>query len=397
MKILFISQFLPYFPNTGGKIKTWEILKILAKKHQVYLACFVDKKEDLVYEKEVRKRCSMVKTFIQPIITQAHQNLKSLAFLSLFSLKPFRAYKHYSPEMAEYLREISRKKRFDVIYFDHDVMLQYLEVISLKPKTKIVYDEHNISSLAAWRNFRIESNWLRKLAYLLETVKWFFYERKYLFSLDQIFTISEVDRKKLTKRGLTPEKISFLPTPMKLKPKFKFKQKKKNILFIGLMSWKPNEDGFWWFYNQVFPEIKQVFPEIDLVVVGAFPSEQIKKAAEADKSLRVLGYVKNLLPFFEKASVFIVPVRSGGGIRIKILTALARGIPVVSTSVGAEGIVVRDAKDVLIADEPKKFAKAVLAVLKKRKLAESQSAEGISFIKKNYSVTKAANVLEKVT
>lgn len=395
MKILFITQFLPYYPDTGGKIKTWGILKILSKKHQVFLVSFVDKKEDLVYEKKLREICFGVKTFVQPIITQAHRDLKIKAFLSLFSLKPFRAFKHYSKEMEEFIRKISKKQSFDVIYVDHDVMIQYLGAVSTQNKALVIYDEHNISSLAAWRNFLIEKNPIDRLAYLLETTKWYFYEQKYFSHFNHIFAISPVDRKRLIKRGIISKKITFLPIPIKTKPIFKFNPKEKNILFIGLMSWKPNEDGFWWFYKKIFPKIKKEIPGVRLTVIGAYPSKLMKEIAKIDDNLEILGYVKSLRPYLKKALVFIVPIRSGGGIRIKILDAFSKGIPVVSTTIGAEGIGVRNKREILIADNPEKFAKAVAKVLQDKELAQSLSLRGINFVKENYNEKKTREVLEE--
>lgn len=396
MKILFITQFLPYYPDTGGKIKTWGILKILSKKRQVFLVSFVDKKEDLVYEKKLREICFGVKTFVQPIITQAHRDLKIKAFLSLLSLKPFRALKHYSKEMEEFIRKINKKQTFDVIYIDHDVMIQYLGAVSTKNKALVFYDEHNISSLAAWRNFLIEKNPIDKLAYLLETTKWVFYEQKYLSHFNHIFAISRLDKKRLIKRGINPKKVSFLPIPIEIEPLFKFNPKEKNILFIGLMSWKPNNDGFWWFYKEIFPAIKKEIADVRLTVIGAYPSKSMREAAKIDDNLEFLGYVKNLIPYFKKTSVFIAPIRSGGGIRIKILDALSRGVPVVSTTVGVEGIEAKNKREMIIADRPRVFAQAVIEILEDRKLAQRLSKGGIKFIQNKYSPKRTKRILKKV-
>ena len=392
MKILFITQFLPYYPDTGGKIKSWEILKILCRKNKVWLVCFVDKKENNVYENEVKKICWEVKTFFQPIITKAYQSLKYKAFLSLFSLKPFRVYKHHSSEFIKYLQEIVKKNDFDIIYIDHDVMYQYLDYIQKKGKL-LIFDQHNISSQASWRNFLIEKNLIGKAAYFLETIKWHFYEKKYLKYFDHIFTISEIDKNKLISSGVKKEKIEFLPIPLKIKKLFKFNSKTKNILFVGLMSWKPNEDGFWWFYKKVYPLIKESIKDITLTVIGAYPSKKIINESKKDKSLKVLGYVKDIDNFYKKASVFVVPIRSGGGIRIKILKGLSYGLPIVSTTIGAEGLKLLNNSEILLADDPGDFAHKVIDFMTDPFLAETISRNGIKFIERNYSYPNAKNVL----
>ncbi len=398
MKILFISQFLPYPPYTGGKIKTGSVLRILAKKNEVFFVGFVDKKEDLVYIKDLKKVCKEAKVFVQPIITQAHQNLKAKAFSSLFSSKPFRVYKHYSSSLKLYLKKIMARNDFDAIWIDQDVMMQYTDNFSFNNKEKkpiLVYDEHDISSLATWRNFLIERKLLEKLAYFLEMVKWYFYEKKYLPRFDYVFAISETDKKKFIKMGVSPKKISFLPIPVLPKSLFKFNHERKNILFVGLMSWKPNEDGFWWFYKEVFPKVKKKISGVTFVAIGDHPSAQMKRLQLEDKQVKVLGYVKDLTPYFREASVFIVPIRSGGGIRVKILDTLARGVPIVSTTLGKEGIGVKNGEELLVADEPQHFAQAVVRILQEEKLANNLSVKGIEFISKNYQQGVTEKILKK--
>ncbi len=387
MKILFITQFLPFPNNTGGKVKTWEILKALSLKHEIFLVCFIDKKEDQLGEKEVKKYCSGVKTFVQPIITQAHQNLKKLIIESFFSELPYRAYKHSSPKMKAFLSKISGELDFDAYYFDHDVMLQYRPCLKDTSKKLVYFDEHNISSQAAWERMLIERSFFLKVAFLTEVLKWYFYEKKYFSKTNYVFAISQTDVKRLVKRGVSEEKIKVLPIAKQANSVFSFK-KKKTLLFVGLLSWRPNSDGFWWFYHNVFPQIKKQNPDVIFEVVGAYPGEKMIRKGELDRNLSILGYVNDLASCYQRASVFVVPIRIGSGIRIKILEALSRGIPVVSTSKGAEGIIIKKGQDLLVADKPEDFAKAVNQVLNSPQLANKLSRNGLVFVKKNYSLKK---------
>lgn len=413
MKILFFSQLLPFPTDNGGKIKTLAILKTLKKlDHQIFLVCFVDKKEHLKYQKKLKNIYWKTKVFYNPVVTKNHKELIVKGFLSLFSLKPFAVYKYYKNEMASYVKEVTERNQFDVIYIDHLHMVQYLDYVKARPL--LVYDEHNISSLAAWRNFKIEKNWLEKFAYFLEAIKWRFYEKKYLSYFDKIFTISPKDRLQLiklragcysrphpeTKRQkdlkIDSKKILFLPLPIKPKPLFKYNAKKANILFVGLMSWKPNEDAFWWFYQKIFPLIKKKVSQAQFLVIGANPSQKILKTAKKDKNLKVLGYVEKIEKFFKKTSVFVVPIRSGSGTRVKILTALSYGMPVVSTSTGVEGIEVGGQKELIIVDDARLFANKVVRLCKNKKLSNKISKEGIRFIKENYNEKLSLRVLSKV-
>lgn len=388
MKILFLTQLLPFPTDNGGKIKTLSTLTALKNlEHEINLACFVDQKKHLKYQKNLKPFCYKTKAFFHPVVTRSHKQLIGKAILSLFSPEPFAVFKYYSPLMKDYLMEISRKTKFDAIYIDHLHLAQYLRFLESTPL--LIYDEHNISSLAAWRNFQTETNLAGKLAYLLEAFKWHYYEKKFIPLFDKILTISSMDRQRLISRFRIPDKdIAVLPIAIKSKPYFKFKPKTANILFIGLMSWKPNRDAFWWFYQQIFPLVKQKIPDVRFTVIGANPSRQMIRISSKDKSLNMLGYVRDINKYLKSASVFVVPIKSGGGIRIKILVALAAGLPVVSTKIGTEGIPVKHNKQILIADEAGSFAQGVIKLIQNEKLATCLSKNGLKFIKENYNQKK---------
>lgn len=393
MKILFLTQLLPYPIDNGGKIKTLAILKTFKNLgHQVFLACFVDKKEGLKYQKELKNICYQIKVFYHPVVTKSNKQLLLKAFLSLFSLKPFAVFKYYKKEMKEFLKKTVKQEKLDVIYIDHLHLAQYFAYV--RAGLLHIYDEHNVSSLASWRNFKIEKNLISKLAYFLDAIKWRFYEKKYFPMFDRIFTISLKDRLQLIKLGVNPKKILFLPIPIKPKPLFKFNPKKANILFIGLMSWKPNEDAFWWFYQKAFPLIKKKIPQAKFIVIGANESSKMIKTAKKNESLQVLGFVENIEKFIGETNVFVAPIRSGSGTRIKILTALSFGLPVVSTKIGIEGIMVKNGKEVLIANNAKIFATKVIRIMREEKLAHNLSQVGLEFIYQNYNQKRTQKVLK---
>ena len=178
-----------------------------------------------------------------------------------------------------------------------------------------------------------------------------------------------------------------------MKAKSLFKWGNKNILFVGLLSWWPNKDGFIWFYKKVFPFIKKVIPQVKFYVVGRGKKYFKKIVSQNEKNIVFTGYVKNTKPYLKKAGVFIIPLRMGSGIRIKALTAMARGIPVVSTKMGVKGLGVKNNKEVLVSDGPKTFAKAVIKILKNKKTALCLSKNAQQFIKKNYNEKLASRIL----
>lgn len=383
-KILFLSQFLPYHPNTGGKKKTWAILNTLAKKSKIHLVCFIDDKKDLSGLKRVKKICHQVDVFENPIITQTHRRLRRKAIASLFSLKPFRVLKHYSTPMALRLREILQQESFDIIYFDHDVMLQYLDLVQQYSNARIIFDEHNITSEGAWQNFLIEENFLSKFGYLLELIKWLFFERYYYPKCDLIFSISPNDRAKIIRMHISPAKVVFLPIPIRRYHLKRIPHQVSTILFIGLMSWKPNSDGFWWFVRNIYPLVQKTIPNLHFIVIGPHPSPEMINYSK-NHNVEIKGFIKDLNPYYQQAGVFIAPIRSGSGIRIKLLEALARGLPCVSTSAGAYGLPLVHRRELFISDTPTEFADHVIRILENRSLRLRLSRRAQSFIQKNYN------------
>jgi len=394
MKILFITQFLPYPPDTGGKIKTYRTIKILSKKHQVFLISFIDRKEDLKWEKELKKICFGLKTSLTPVITISHKKLLFRVIRGIFNPRPFRVQKYFLKEVAEFIKNLTFKEKFDAVHFDHETSVQYLPYIFNGEKIIKVYDEHNISSEGLFGYARYEKNLIEKVGYLIEGLKFRHYENKILPFFDKFLTISEVDRQSLVKRGVSVEKISFLPVPFKTEKLFHFSS--KTVLFLGLLSWWPNQDAVLWFGEKIYPLIKKEIPEVKFLIIGRYPPKKIIKIAQKDASIQVKGYVKDKSPFLKKAGVFAVPIRAGAGVRIKILDALSFGLPVVSTKMALQGVDLNNGLNVLLADDEKRFAAAVIKILKNKNLAHKLSEKGRLFIKENYSLQKAKRVLDKV-
>jgi polysaccharide biosynthesis protein PslH len=162
------------------------------------------------------------------------------------------------------------------------------------------------------------------------------------------------------------------------------------------MYWPPNIDGIHWFLNEILPWIRQKRPNSVVDLVGARPPQSLIECGQKDSKINVTGYVPELLPYMEQAGVFVVPLRAGGGMRVKILEALARGLPLVTTTLGCEGIAVEDGRHVLIADTPEGFAAAVIRLLDDRSLADQLGHNGRELIENTYDYRAACKPLDEV-
>jgi glycosyltransferase involved in cell wall biosynthesis len=156
------------------------------------------------------------------------------------------------------------------------------------------------------------------------------------------------------------------------------------LLFTGSMDWMPNEDAILFFVREVLPRISEVIPDVSLAIVGRYPSRRLKNLCDSNPAILVTGRVEDVRPYLATSSVFIVPLRIGGGTRIKIFEAMASGLPVVSTSVGAEGLPLQHQRHLLLADSPDDFARSVVMLLKDRALARQITDTAHSLVTHNY-------------
>jgi glycosyltransferase involved in cell wall biosynthesis len=391
MKILYITQLLPYPLDTGGKIKTFNTLQALAKKHQLHLICFVSKKEDLRHKKNLEKICSQVKVFVWPLTTLGFKELIIPVFFNFFSLSPFIFYRYFNPQMKNYVVELLKKEKFDAIHIDHFNMMQYL------PKKKSclwVFEEHNIESQGKWTIAQYE-RFPINIIFFWEAIRLWLKELICLRRFDFILAISSKDRKNIIKKGIKKEKALFLPMVIKTKSQFIWGY--KNLLFIGLLSWWPNKDALIWFVSHIYSRLKEKIRGLKFYIVGAQPSPKLSRLIKKDKSIVLTGYVPDIKPYLKKAGCFVVPFRMGSGLRIKVLTTMATGIPVIGTKKGFEGLQTKNkAKDLLITNNKEKMIDYMAKVLNNKKFALSVSEKQLDLIKNFYSQEKQGQILDKV-
>ena len=158
-----------------------------------------------------------------------------------------------------------------------------------------------------------------------------------------------------------------------------------SLVFTGSLDWFPNEDGLIYFFTEIYPLIKRKAPQVNIAVVGKNPSRRLLNFSKKDNSINFTGRVDDVRTFITNAKVFIVPLRIGGGTRLKILEAMASGVPVVSTSIGAEGLDAKNNEQLLIADSPREFAEKVISIMEDKELEMRLGGEGRKFVEEKYN------------
>ncbi|MHB1457498.1 MAG: glycosyltransferase family 4 protein, partial [Armatimonadota bacterium] len=282
----------------------------------------------------------------------------------------------------------------DIVHIDHLQMAQFVE---FDKSYKVVLDNHNVESTIIKRVAETSDSMPTRLYAGLEWPKLQRYEVDICNKCDLVLTVSETDKDSLTAMGVNPAIIESVPIGVDvdtMKPVDMVTQS-RNILSLGTMSWPPNIDSMLYFVKDVMPIIRDHLPGCTLTIAGSQPSPAIQ-SLESEPDISVTGFVEDIDSIARKCGVFIVPLRSGSGVRVKILNALAMGLPIVSTSIGAEGLDVRDDEHLLIADTPHDFANSVIRILTDPDLAQTLGLNGRAFVCDNYSWETTGNRLLQI-
>lgn len=363
MKILFLTTLMPYPSNDGGKIKTYNTLSVLGKDNEIDVVCF---HEEAISEEQLQKMqavCSGFFPFEREITASTHKKTTALLCLkSLFVRAPYVMFKYYDKRVKAFLDKQLSNTKYDLIYLDHLQMSIYLPYL-LKYKLPIVLDEHNCESVILYRRIEQVHNLLAKAFYHIEYRKLKRFERDSVTTASRVIVLSSEDKKLLEKLcGIVLQDKCYQMPIMVQKQKRKdigdFNHKKHtNILFLGTLTWEPNNNGMIWFANNILSVLDK--EQFDVYIVGKNPSEQLKKLASGYDNVHVEGFVRDVEPYFEKCDYMVVPLFIGSGQRVKIIESFARGFPVIATSIGAEGLEYQNEKNILIADTREAFLEAI--------------------------------------
>ena len=366
-RILFVSTQLPYPPTSGGTVKSWNYINFLAKKYSVSCVCFL-KNEDKKHQQQFQEAISLAHFYAEPISIQRSPINLLKSYLSAPCLNVFR---NQSSSFKNAVQDLALQH--DIIIIDHYEMFQY---VPANFSGKVIMHTHNAEFMLWQRMSELTSNPIKKIVLAIEAARVKKYEQHTFQKADLIYsTPSDIELYKNHGFKVNKHHETFhLGNESLLElPDLKFEATEKAITFMGTMSWEPNIDGIVWFIEEVWPSIKAQERDCKLYLLGKAPDERIIKAANEDNNVIFPGFVKDLDTYLKKTRVYIAPLRFGSGMKVKVLEGLYRGNPTVSTSVGAEGLLVKSGEHLIIADDAQAFAKACLALINQQKTWENIS------------------------
>jgi sugar transferase (PEP-CTERM/EpsH1 system associated) len=360
--------------DTGGKIRSLNTLKELAKHHEVSVFTFYRKHDG---DRHPQLAGLFHEVVAVPMDVPASKSARDVfEFASSLLLgRSHTMQKWYRPKARRRLSEFLEGRRFDVIVCD---FLFPAGMLDWTLDASYLLFTHNVEARVWERFYRVTTNPALKLASFLEYRALSREEKRYVRKADHVLTVADTDRAFFS-RYVDPEKITNISTGVDLEyfAPTGVAQAPNSIVFTGSMDWMPNEDGVIWFVREVFEDIRRAVPDATFTIVGRRPSAAVQ-ALEQVPGVRVTGTVEDIRPYLHEGSVYVVPVRSGSGTRLKIFEAMAAGKAAVSTTIGAEGLPVIHDENILLADAADDFAAAVVALLgdpdRRRRLGDAARA-----------------------
>jgi glycosyltransferase involved in cell wall biosynthesis len=396
MKILVVSSYLPYPLFNGGNIRLYNLLKYLAKEHEITLIC--ERRENQT-DADVRA----LEAFCKKVLTVPRRKQWSAEniFKTGTSSSPFLITGHTSQEMTDLIEEELRATKYDLIHVETFYVMQNLPATDLP----IVLAEHNIEYLVYQRYAYKAPFFLRPLL-MVDVRKLRRLEEVYWKKASAVIAVSEAEKamiETVTQKScfLVPNGVdtsTFKPLPERQEAK----ENGKMLLFIGDYKWMQNRDAVTWIIKTIWPKINEklktenVTFAVKLWIVGRTIPDSLKALTSDPNIVFDENAPDNTAEIFNQADLLLAPIRVGGGTSYKILESMAVGTPVVTTSLGQEGIEVVKGRDLLVADSPEEIAKVTVEVLSNPKEYKRLSENGRKQVAKTYDWPVIAKALEKV-
>jgi glycosyltransferase involved in cell wall biosynthesis len=388
MKIAYLTQILPYPLDAGPKVRAYYTLRHLAARHSVSLISLVRPSDADAHIAHLREVCDQVVTV--PIARSRLRDGLALG-RSLLADEPFLITRDRVTRLHQAIAATMSGASFDAVHADQLWMAPYALAARHRARQAgrrmpIVLDQHNAVYLVPRRLSESAGNPVTRWSFAAESRRLARFEARVCRDFDKVVTVTHEDGQALQtlySNGSRPEAFPVIPICIDPGPAPAFDRPRGEpaMFFLGGMHWPSNYDGALWFFRDVLPRVWRSQPEARLLVVGRQPPAELHRAGAR---VEAPGFVPDVRGYWNRSRAFVVPLRSGAGMRVKILDAWARGVPVVSTRIGAEGLACHPGEDILIADTPEDFAQATLKVLTDCALAERLARNGRRTVERCY-------------
>ena len=389
MRIVWLKTELLHPVDRGGRIRTHAMLRALRQKHEVtYVALDDGRSAPDAVEKSVEYAQKLVRI---PHVAHPRRSLQFLGQVAqnLVSSEPFSGWRFRSPQMRAYLEGLSPADA-DVIVCDF-----LFPAVNVPEPSRLptVLFQHNVEAVIWERLAKNAGSLPSRLYYGLQAKRLADFEGYTCRRMDHVIAVSKEDRDSMRSRyGAT--RVDDVPTGVDtefFKPAGRAARDPDRIVFMGAMDWLPNEDGVAFFLDEILPKVRAKRPSATVTIVGRNPSDAMRARCAAMTGVEVTGTVPDVRPHLERGAVFVVPLRIGGGTRLKIFEAMGMEVPTVATRIGAEGLPLSHGQELLLADEPGDFADACVRLLENPAEAAALAHRAATRVRAEFGWSAAAD------
>ncbi len=398
LRILFHNCRLLHPLHGGDRIRTYNMLRELRKQHHITYLTLRTPADDPDAIEKASEYCHEVIAIDHPV-----KNQRSLRFYlevlgnTFFGKYPFLGQKYLSTETTRRIREFAAGGKHDLLICDYLAPMVNLLGLGERPRIPTMLFQHNVESVIFERHAQTARNPLKATLYRQQWRMLRAFERQSAEFVDAQVTVSDTDTQTFREELGMRNVMGAVPTgvdceyfqPPSTAPS------KPVLAFLGSMDWDANQEAVFWFIETVLPEIWKKVPDAEFVIIGRNPPARLTTLTAGEPRIRATGTVPDVRPEMQRASAMVLPLRVGGGTRIKIYEAMAMGVPVVSTTIGAEGLDVTDGKNILLADNAKGFAAAAVDLLTQPDRARQIAETARHHVAANYSWTRVAGIFSE--
>ncbi|NOT22632.1 MAG: glycosyltransferase [Nitrospiraceae bacterium] len=383
MRILWLKTELLHPVDKGGKIRTYQMLKEMKRQHHLTYLTLDEAPEDRASHEQAHEYCHEL--ICVPHRTEDKFTARFYGELALnfVSPLPYFIQKYRSAAMARMLKSVLREQKPDLLVCDF--LHPSVNLPDAMPCPSLLF-QHNVEAMIWQRHYEEQTNPLKKAYLCNQWKKTQQYEKAACHRFDRVVAVS-VDDGETMKREYGLSDVSDIPTGVDtayFQRNPAISAEPHHLVFTGSMDWLPNEDAILYFAEQILPRIKNILPDIRLTIVGRSPSPRVFQLSRQESGITITGRVEDVRPYMQRAGAYIVPIRIGGGTRLKVYEAMAMEMPVVSTRVGAEGLPVLHGEHLLFADTPEDFATAVIRILTDADLARALGEKASATVRERY-------------
>lgn len=390
MKILMLTPYLPYPLLSGGQIRTFNLLKQLADKHEITLFALIKDRAEKEYISKIETYCKEVRVFKRSKRPFTPRNI----FKTAFSSYPFLVMRNHVTQAVKAIKEELSNNDYDLIHAETFYMMPHL------PHTRIptILAEQTIEYLG-YESYAKRTPWPIKQLLQIDINKIKKWERHYWRETDRLIVMSDQDKHYIQKFVKEPQKIEVVANGVDINW-FDQKQRrlpsKPTILYVGTFKWLPNIEAVEFLVEEVWPHIKRLIPQAQLKIVGNAPTNKILSYRQSAQDVIVTGRVADIRDAFKQSHVLVAPVFSGKGTRYKILEAMACGTPIVASHIAVEGLNIDHKKQALISNNPQKMAQYTAQIVQDQSLWSQLSNQGYEFVKNYYDWPLIAQKLDVI-